>query len=99
MTTECVVTLGVSNYEWNIGVQDCGVGLSPVLYVPLDTSLLKIEKARFTKDEVDLHVVLINFPCSIGTFCIHGERSVIGKLKGYPRFCRLKINIQGMNVT
>jgi hypothetical protein len=93
------MTFSVSDYERNVGMQNCGVGLSPVLYVPLDTPLLKIKKARFTKDEVNLHVVLINFPCCVGTFCIHGERSIRGKIEGNPRFCRLKINIQGMNVT
>jgi hypothetical protein len=60
MTTETIVTLSASNYEWNECVEGNRIRFATKLEVPFQTGALEIKvSTRFVKNEINLHMVLI----------------------------------------
>jgi hypothetical protein len=56
MATQTVVTLGISNNEWDIQVQHNWVCFTHVLQHPVESILLQCEKSGSLKDEPNLNV-------------------------------------------
>ena len=59
MSTEAIVSLGIPNYEGNVGVQHHWIHSLVEMQIPLESVALEVQVSRFFKDELNLKMHLV----------------------------------------